>query len=118
MDGNSIDLFFNILTLCCGIYCLYHFFQLQAKGLDYPKCFLVPADQKPSDCLDAAAYVAYIKPRTFILGLVVLLTSTLGLVMGRLFEIQVWMQLVVIVVPLVVLVWFCVCFMKARKEYW
>ena len=118
MDTNSFDLFFNIITLGCGVYCLYVWFQLRRQGLNMPKCPLVPTDQTPSECLDPEAYVAYMLPKTLVLGIVVLLTSVLGLMTGTVLPYTMWLQLVVILLPLAVLVWFCICFTKARKEYW
>lgn len=118
MDTNSFDLFFNLITLCCGAYCLYLWFQLRRQGLNMPKCPLVPTDQTPSDCMDPEAYVAYMQPRMLVLGVVVLVTSVLGLLTGTVLPYTMWMQIVVIVLPLAVLVWFCICFTKARKEYW
>lgn len=118
MNTDQMDMLFNFVTLCCGVYCLYLWFQLRRKGLNMPKCPMVPTGQTPADCIDPEAYVAYIRPRTLILGAVVLVTSVIGLLAGNVLPYTVWMQIVVIGLPLAVLVWYGFCFNKARKEYW
>ena len=118
MDANSFDSIFNLITLFCGFYCLYYWFQLGRKGLDMPKCPLVPASQDPSECMDAEAYVAYMRPRMLVLGIVVLISAVLGMLEQIVFDDNVWIQIAIIVLPMAVLVWFCICFAKARKEYW
>lgn len=118
MEGNSYNLFVNVITLACAGYCLYLWYQLQTKGIAAPNSPLIPKDRQASDCLDPESYVAYIKPRTLILGLVVLLSSVFGFLDGNLFEAVFWVQMVSIALPLAVLVWYGVCFSKARKLYW
>ena len=125
---SGFSLYFNCVTLACGIYVLYTSLKLWKRKELFSNQLLVPKDSKPGDCLDEAGYVAFLKPRLLILGSVLTVTGGvcladsilhIGAVLFPGSE-NISFHLVEggIALCLVVLVWYMFCWTGARKRYW
>ncbi len=108
----------DFISLACGGYILYTWLKLRAAGRLFPNSLLVPRDKTPRDCLDQAAYIRYISPRLLTVGLVITLTSVLGLVNSWLRFYGLWVSEGMIVVCLAALAWYAVCSRRAGRLYW
>ena len=126
MDNYSM--LFNIITLLAGGFCLYTVIRLKKSGELFPNQLLIPKDAKPEECIDPEGYIPFISLRLLVLGLTCVLTSALcmvnekyGIISDLFPQIEGFaskMDLVCNGLCLAVLVWYMVCWIKARKEYW
>ena len=127
MDQNGFDTIFNLITLGYGLYAVYTWFQLRGGAL-FPNPLLIPKDLRPDHCLDEAAYVAYIRPRTLILGVIAALSGGMGMADQSAGFLAAWsaavglseltLRLILMVgLPLVVVVWYAVCLVRAQRKY-
>lgn len=124
---SGFDLYSNLITLFCGIYCLYTGIKLKMKGELFPNQLLLPKDTKPEDCLDQEGYIAYIAPRLLVAGVIYTLVGVISLVVSRLDvtvyfpqypELASYVNMGGIVLSLISLVWLVVCWMKSKKLFW
>lgn len=124
MEFNSL---FNLITLGYGLYAVYTWFRLLREPL-FSNPLLIPKDQSPRDCLDAETYVAYIRPRTLILGIIAVASGGVGLAgeaAGFLtaaaaaigMDVSTFQLLFLVAVPLAVVIWFAVCLARAQRKY-
>lgn len=125
---DQYSLLFNVIILAAGAYLLYTWFRLKKEGQLFESQLLIPKDFKPSDCIDPEEYIAYFQPRILVLGIVCFLTGALCAleVQFHLFDslfpsvekLSYYMDLGGNAISLLVLVWYTVCWSKARKKYW
>lgn len=127
MDQSGFDMIFNIITMGYGIYAIYTWFQLRAGAL-FSNPLLIPKDLSPKHCLDEAAYVAYIRPRTLILGVIAALSGAVGMADQSAGFLKSWSAAVglseltfrlalLVVLPLAVVIWYAVCLVRAQRKY-
>lgn len=76
---SAIDLYFNLVGLAAGGYCLYTWFRLKKEGKLFASQLLVPGDAKPEDCVDEEGYLRTIRPCLLFAGLVWLLSGIVGM---------------------------------------
>lgn len=91
----GFDVVVNIITLGCGIYALYTWFKLLAGKL-FDNSLVMPRERTAAQCLDEETYVAYIRPRTLILGIATVISGGTGVVDS----------------------WYGVCLVRAHRRYW
>lgn len=116
--NSSFLMMFNLISLGCGIYCLYTYAKLRIAGRLFPNSLLVPSGRKPKDCLDAPTYIAYVQPRLLILGILV---TAFGIVttLDSFYQFfSLLLNELLTVAMLGVIVWYAVCSSKANKRYW
>ena len=128
MDTTAFELYFNIITLVCGIYGLYTAIKLRKLGKLFPNQLLVPKDAKPEHCLDEEGYIDYVFPRLLILSLLLVVVGAFCLADGhwhisamlapRVENIEFFVVEGGIVLCLAGLVWYMACWIKARKLFW
>lgn len=127
MDQNGFDTIFNLITLGYGLYAVYTWFQLRGGAL-FPNPLLIPKDLRPDHCLDEAAYVAYIRPRTLILGVIAALSGGAGMADQSAGFLAAWAAalgvsdlmlrlILMVVLPLAVVIWYAVCLVRAQRKY-
>lgn len=125
MDINSMNSLFSMITLFFSVYCLYAWYQL--RGGTIPQKFaLLPKEFSPEKCLDQELYVRYLRPRLLVFSILMVLTGVVGLLDARLglFEAMLPGRGVLLAIlctsllPLAVVIWFCVCLRKIQKELW
>lgn len=124
----GFDVVVNIITLGCGIYALYTWFKLLAGKL-FDNSLVMPRERTAAQCLDEETYVAYIRPRTLILGIATVISGGTGVVDSYTGIIRNWAQTqdwlgflvefgALILVPLAVIIWYGVCLVRAHRRYW
>lgn len=125
MDINSMNSLFSMITLFFSVYCLYAWYQL--RGGTIPQKFaLLPKEFPPEKCLDQELYVRYLRPRLLVFSILMVLTGVVGLLDARLGLFEAMLPgrgvllaiLLTSVLPLAVVIWFCVCLRKIQKELW
>ncbi len=124
----NFNLFFNIITIGGGIYCLYSLIKMKMAGKLIPNQLLVPKNAKPEDCLDEELYIQYISPRILVLGILLLLGGGIQMVVdhldlaAKLFpaveNINLYVNEGCVALCLAGLVWYMVCWNKALKTFW
>ena len=125
---NGFELYFNIINLACGVYCLYTALKLRKVGKLFPNQLLIPKDSTPDDCLDEEGCVEYVSPRLLVFGIILTLIgvvcladSTLHLGASLFPQIENLSFYLVeggIILALVSWVWYMSCWLKCRKLYW
>lgn len=128
MTMDSFELYFDILTLICSCYVLYTVIKLRMQGKLFPNQLLIPRGSEIEECLDEDGYIAYVTPRLWILGLVVLALGLFCMADGQwhisqaLFPAIEKIEFIVsegcIVLSLVALIWYMFCWSKAKKLFW
>ena len=125
MDINSMNSLFSMITLFFSVSCLYAWYQL--RGGTIPQKFaLLPKEFSPEKCLDQELYVRYLRPRLLVFSILMVLTGVVGLLDARLGLFEAMLPgrgvllaiLLTSVLPLAVVIWFCVCLRKIQKELW
>ncbi len=126
MDQYSLLL--DLIVVAAGIYLLYTWFRLKKEGKLFENQLLVPKDSKITDCLDEEGFIAYFQPKLLILGVICTVIGAICAVEGQtgffsgLFPTVEKMPVIINLggngISFAVLVWYMVCWTKARKEYW
>ena len=125
---NGFELYFNIITFACGVYALYTVIKLRRLGKLFPNQLLIPKDSKPESCLDEESYIEYVQPRLLVLSIILILVGGVCLADGQwnltakllpqVENIGFYVSEGGIVLCIVALIWYMVCWTKARKLYW
>lgn len=120
-DGmvDMLDSLMLIMLFGFGIYGLYSAIRLRKEQLLFPNKFLYPGNCDPAACLDPGEFIDYIVPRALILSVALILLG--GLLALNIFVLHIdsWlMDLGMIVMPVAVIVWYCVVQRKAAKHFW
>lgn len=120
-DGmvDMLDSLMLIMLFGFGIYGLYSAIRLRKEQLLFPNKFLYPGNCDPAACLDPGEFIDYIVPRALILSVALILLG--GLLALNIFVLHIdsWLiDLGMIVMPVAVIVWFCVVQRKAAKHFW
>lgn len=119
---DALDLYFNLISLAAGGYCLYTWLRLKKEKTVFVNPLLVPKDAKPTDCVDAEAYLRTIRPCLLFAGLVWGLTGLVGMADGfvHFFTEQTAFRFglgstaaCIVAVAVYFIVW-----LRARKLYW
>ena len=125
---SGFELYFNIITLACGIYALYTAIKLRKLGRLFSNQLLIPKDSKPGDCLDEEGYVEYVMPRLLILGIALTLSGGVCLadsqwqISAMLFptaaDAVFYVSMGGIILCTLAVVWYMICWVRARKLFW
>lgn len=122
MNTNAMDLYFSIIGLAAGIYCLYTWFKLKKEGKLFANQLLVPKDTKPSDCLDEEGYIRVMSPLLLMAGLVWALVGALDLADCTLHifseTVSFWLAVGGTLLCVVAFVIYIIVWLRARKQYW
>lgn len=124
----SYSFLLDLITTLAGAYVIYTWFRLKKEGRLFENQLLVPKGSKPSECLDEEEYIRYSAPRLLILGLVCFLTGGISALdsqtgfLAQLFptveKISYYVDLGGQMLALATLIWYAVCWIKSRKEFW
>jgi len=126
MDPNGMINFMNLITLGCGIYCLYLWFQLRGGKIP-PKFPLLGRELTPEKCLDEEYYISYMRPRLLFFGVLVTVVGVFNMLDRQLGLLQAWLPegaatVVALIVdsllPFGAVVWFAICINRIQKELW
>lgn len=121
LDGmvDMLDSLMLIMLFGFGIYGLYSAIRLRKEQLLFPNKFLYPGNCDPAACLDPGEFIDYITPRALILSVALILLGVLLALNSFVLHIDSWIiDLCMIVMPLAVIIWYCVVQRKAAKHFW
>ena len=121
LDGmvDMLDSLMLIMLFGFGIYGIYSAIRLRKEQMLFPNKFLYPGNCDPAACLDPGEFIDYIIPRALILGVALILLGGLLALNSFVLHIDSWLiDLGMIVMPVAVIVWYCVVQRKAAKNYW
>ena len=117
--GDMLDSLMLIMLFGFGIYGIYSAIRLRKEQMLFPNKFLYPGNCDPAACLDPGEFIDYIIPRALILGVALILLGGLLALNTFVLHIDSWLiDLGMIVMPVAVIVWYCVVQRKAAKNYW
>ncbi len=111
-------IFFDAITLACGVYLLYVWYRLRSTGKLFSNGLLIPKGKKMEECMDAAAYIAYLLPKLLIIGSIVTICSLLGVANYYLELYGFWTSEILIGISLAAVVWYAICNGKAMRRFW
>ena len=109
---------FDYISIGCGVYILYTFVKLMIYGRLFANSLLIPSGKKPEDCDDPAGYIAYVKPRLLVVGIVVLVFGIVSLINESLQFFTFAASMASVGFTFLVLIWYGICSSKAYKLYW
>jgi len=115
---DSFLLIFDYISLACGVYCLYVYMKLRLTKHLFKNSILLPSGKEPKDCLDEEAFVAYMRPKLLVLGIVTFLFGVLCLVDEKFNIYNLLVNEILTGISFLTVVWFGVCSSKANKRYW
>lgn len=121
LDGmvDMLDSLMLIMLFGFGIYGIYSAIRLRKEQLLFPNKFLYPGNCDPAACLDPGEFIDYITPRALILSVALILLGVLLALNSFVLHIDSWIiDLGMIVLPVAVIVWYCLVQRKAAKNYW
>lgn len=130
MNTDSFLLFFDIIMLAYGIYCLYVWVKLRKTGVMPEKSMLLSQELPMKNCIDPEEYVRYMKPRLLVFGITLVIfaafclaNSAFGLVAAWTASMEVLARLFVemlltCLLPLAVLIWFAVSIHRIQNRLW
>ncbi|MEE0418919.1 MAG: hypothetical protein UDG86_02605 [Lachnospiraceae bacterium] len=113
---DNMFILMDMLVVGCGVYVLYAFYLMKAKG-EVKESLLLSNGAKMAKCKDKNAYMAYISPRLLIFGLATIICGGLG-VWNDYTNVFGLGYLVVMVIFLAMVVWFAMAIKKSLKMYW
>ena len=113
---DNMFILMDVLVIGCGVYVLYAFYLMKAKG-EVKESLLLSNGAKMTKCKDKDAYMGYISPRLLIFGIATVICGALG-VWNDYTSIFGMGYLVVMVIFLAMVVWFAVVIKKSLKMYW
>lgn len=120
--GGMVDMLDSLMLIMLfgfGVYGLYSAIRLRKEQLLFPNKFLYPGNCDPAACLDPGEFIDYITPRALILSVALILLGGLFALNVFLLHIDSWIiDLGMIVMPVAVIIWYCVVQRKAAKNYW
>lgn len=116
---DMLDMMMLIMLVGFGIYGIYSALRLRKEQLLFPNKFLYPGKCDPDACLDPGEFIDYIVPRALLLGMGMLLMGALFALNVYVLHIESWaVDLATIVLPVGIIVWYCVVQRKAARLYW
>ena len=116
---DTMDLLMLVLLLGFGIYTLYAVIRLNKEQMLFANKVLYPGDCKPEDCADEGGFIDFILPRAGILGGALLLMGVLLGLNSFLFKLDaLWVDIVMMVLPIGVFAWYIAMQRKAAKLFW
>lgn len=111
----SMDMMIAVISLVCGLYCLYAYVDMKRTGR-INKTILLGKSIEPKKCKDKEAYLKKVTPKVLVFGLALILYSSAEFVNMYMFknDIIVYSALGIFAIALI---WFGYGTTKATKEY-
>lgn len=119
MEFDSLTLLMDLFAFGCGVYAIYTWIRLLKERKLFKNALLLPKDKDPKDCRDEAGLVAYLIPRTGVLGVTLMLYGTFNLINEQMDEALLgypWM-FIPIGVLLVVIFWYAFALSGGYRKY-
>lgn len=112
----NMYLLVDVLFVGCGIYVLYAFYLMKAKG-EVKENVLMSKEVSIKSCKDKAAYIAYMAPKLLIFGVVLVIVGAVGFA-DDYFKFLGMGILIVQALGLGVIIYFAVVSRKSVKMFW
>lgn len=112
---NSMDMLFGIIGVAMGIYVLYAAYMMKKTG-EINQSLLLDKDTNPVMCKDKEGYMKKVMPCMWVLGFGALLYGGIMLINANLISIPT-ISLISIGVFLIIILWYAVVTMKAKKQF-
>lgn len=117
--GGMLTIILLIMLIGSGVYALYTYIRLHRTCMLFPNKFLYPGGCTADKCVDVDGFIDYIEPRLLLLGIAMLLC---GIVYGAyslvLKQSYLWADVLTVMIPAGVFVWYMVVQRKAAKNFW
>ena len=119
MDQSTFDLIILAIFLSVGVYSLYTVLLLKRRGRLFENKLLYPANCAWKECADEEGYIAFIKPRLTIFGLLCLVMTGVEILRIFVLDSQIMaVNIVVFVLEILVFIYLAVSYNQAAKRYW
>ncbi|MFI3171635.1 MAG: hypothetical protein R3Y58_04605 [Eubacteriales bacterium] len=112
---SDLDLFFGLVGVACGLFCLYSAIRMRRTGI-ITESLLLDKETAKKPCKDIGTYLVEVIPPTVIMGIVLLIYGVLTLVDAYVYECYM-VVMIMMVITLIALVWFGFVTSKAKKKY-
>ena len=117
--GGMLTIILLIMLIGSGVYALYTYIRLHRTCMLFPNKFLYPGGCTADKCVDEDGFIDYIEPRLLLLGIAMLLCGIVygaySLVLKRSY---LWADILTVMIPAGVFVWYMVVQRKAAKNFW
>lgn len=118
VDG-MLSLILLIMLYGSGIYALYTYFRLHRTCGLFPNKFLYPGGCTAETCVDVDGFIDYIEPRLLLLGVAMIACGIAYFYYSMVLKATVlWADILSIIVPAGIFVWYMFVQRKASKEFW
>lgn len=124
----NMNLMFGLITVGCGIYCLYLWGKIRFTGKVPDGCMILPRSCTIDDCLDSELFLKSAMPRLLIFALLIFFSGLITLVDAYFNLLDLWtreltammrllvLELVTCIIPLAVVIWFGVSLRRVQKR--
>lgn len=117
--GGMLTIILLIMLIGSGVYALYTYIRLHRTCMLFPNKFLYPGGCTADKCVDEDGFIEYIEPRLLLLGIAMILC---GIVYGAYSMVWkksfLWADILTVMIPAGVFVWYMVVQRKAAKNFW
>lgn len=118
VDG-MLSLILLVMLYGSGIYALYTYFRLRRTCDLFPNKFLYPGGCKAETCVDVDGFIDYIEPRLLLLGVAMIVCGVAYFYYSMIWKTTfLWADILSIVLPAGIFVWYMVVQNKASKRFW
>ena len=101
-----------------GFYCFYTYY-IQSKSKEVlDNKISCPTDCKGKDCLDPEMFIKFIQPKVLIFGIGLLVFGGINLYVYVTKTKDMFINIITVVLPLLLLLWYAMCVYNARKRFW
>lgn len=116
--SGMMDYMLFALFIGSGLYLIYSAIVMRRAARLKDNKILLPADCAAKDCKDPRAYIAFIFPRAILLGAGLLLCGALLAGVSLSGSEQVWVSVLLMLLPLALMIWYVKQLRTAEKTFW
>ena len=113
--GSSMDLYFGLVGIACGAYCLFWAVKMKTTG-EICKTLLLDKETAKKPCKNVGEYLMMVIPPTFVLGIVLMAYGIITLIDSYVVSCF-GVMIAFLVISFVVLVWYGSVTTKAKRKY-
>lgn len=112
---SEFDLFFGLVAIGCGLYCLYSAYMMKKTGI-ISKTLMLDQETAKLKCTNVGEFLLSVLPCTIILGIVVTMYGAIILLDSYVVDCGIILTILLLLSG-AVLIWFAVVTSKAKKKY-
>lgn len=117
MNTNSIYALIDVMIVGCGIYIIY-LYAMMVKTREIKESILMPKGLEGKKCKDPDGYIRFIGVKQLLFGIIAVISGGIGLAQDLTSAVGLPVYMVMVVVFLGYIVWYCVQIKKAEKLFW